>query len=532
MANRLHLSGRHRRAIEALLRKHLPGVEAWAYGSRVNGRSHDGSDLDLLLRGSGLAIIPADQLADFLEAVQESTIPFLVEARDWARVPEQFHKEIERNHVVLAGRGRDSLSRETLGDYFNLQRGTTYKSRLLGQDGPVLLGLASIQRNGGFRTDSLRTYGGECPNKLLVHPGELYVSLKDVTQSADLLGAVARLPENHPPGRLTQDTVKLVPKRNSPPIEYIHWLLRTPEYRHYCLARATGTTNLGLPRDDFLAYPVPPLTLSRRRIVEALKGLDDKIELNRRENETLEALSRAIFKDWFVDFGPTHAKAEGREPYLRTELWNLFPDELDDGKPAGWRRKPLDGIAEFLNGVALQKFPVSDPDDSLPVIKIAELRGGVTAKSGRASRRVPASYVVRDGDFLFSWSGSLLAKFWTGGEGALNQHLFKVTSDRYPAWFFSQWVSHHLGEFQAIAATKATTMGHIKREHLKQAMTTCPPDDVLATLGKTLEPLVDRAVENALQSRTLAQTRDLLLPKLIVGDLRVGDAETLVNQLS
>ncbi|HOP17629.1 MAG TPA: hypothetical protein PLX99_13530, partial [Gammaproteobacteria bacterium] len=82
--------------------------------------------------------------------------------------------------------------RATLGDYFTLQRGTTYKSRLLGQPGPVLLGLASIQRNGGFRTDSLRTYGGDSPDKLLVHPGDLYVSLKDVTQSADLLGAVAR----------------------------------------------------------------------------------------------------------------------------------------------------------------------------------------------------------------------------------------------------------------------------------------------------------------------------------------------------
>src|SRR5262245_59496365 len=96
--------------------------------------------------------------------------------------------------------------RSTLGDYFTLQRGTTYKSRLLGQPGPVLLGLATIQRNGGFRSDSLQTYGGDSPDKLLVQPGDLYVSLKDVTQSADLLGAVAKLPLDYPPGRLTQDT--------------------------------------------------------------------------------------------------------------------------------------------------------------------------------------------------------------------------------------------------------------------------------------------------------------------------------------
>ena len=101
MTDRLHLLPRHRTALVSLLREHLPGVEVWAYGSRVNGRSHDGSDLDLVLRGPGLAEIPTRQLVDFEEAVRESSIPFLVEARDWSRLPERFHEEIERDHVVL-----------------------------------------------------------------------------------------------------------------------------------------------------------------------------------------------------------------------------------------------------------------------------------------------------------------------------------------------------------------------------------------------------------------------------------------------
>ena len=105
MADRLHLLPKHRRALVALLRKHLHGVEVWAYGSRVNGRSHDGSDLDLVLRGLGLKEIPSDQLGDFEEAVRESNIPFLIEARDWARLPERFHREIERDHVVLVDGG-------------------------------------------------------------------------------------------------------------------------------------------------------------------------------------------------------------------------------------------------------------------------------------------------------------------------------------------------------------------------------------------------------------------------------------------
>ncbi len=105
MTERLHLLPRHRRALEALLRRHLPDVEVWAYGSRVNGRSHDGSDLDLVLRGPGLKEVPSDQLGAFEEAVRESSIPFLVEARDWTRLPERFHREIEREYVVLVEGG-------------------------------------------------------------------------------------------------------------------------------------------------------------------------------------------------------------------------------------------------------------------------------------------------------------------------------------------------------------------------------------------------------------------------------------------
>ena len=101
MVERLHLLPRHRAQIETLLREHLPGVEVWAYGSRVNGRSHDGSDLDLVLRGPGLDKINASRLAELAEALRDSTIPFLVEARDWARLPESFQREIERSHVVL-----------------------------------------------------------------------------------------------------------------------------------------------------------------------------------------------------------------------------------------------------------------------------------------------------------------------------------------------------------------------------------------------------------------------------------------------
>ena len=126
-----------------------------------------------------------------------------------------------------------------LGDVVSIERGTTYKSALIGLEGPILLGLGSIQRNGGFRDDSLRTYGGDSPERLLVKPGQLYASLKDVTQSADLLGAVARLPLDAPVGRLTQDTVRLDIKDPAVEPDYLYWVLRTPQYRQYCRAHLT-----------------------------------------------------------------------------------------------------------------------------------------------------------------------------------------------------------------------------------------------------------------------------------------------------
>lgn len=426
--------------------------------------------------------------------------------------------------------------RKTVGDHFALQRGTTYKSSLLDQPGPLLLGLASIQRNGGFRTDALRTYGGESPTKLLVQPGQLYLSLKDVTQSADLLGAVAKLPLGYPEGRLTQDTVKLEPSSDDVPVDYLYWLLQTPQYRSYCRARATGTTNLGLAREDFLAFPAPEPTQEQQAIVRILGALDDKIELNRRMNETLEETAQAVFKSWFVDFDPVRAKAEGREPNgvdvnaagrLPAESSGVEGNEL----PEGWRARPLSDVAHFLNGVASQKYPPESREESLPVIKISELRQGFTDSSGRASSTIDQKYIVNDGDVIFSWSGSLELVLWGQGRGVLNQHLFKVTSQEFPKWFYYFWTKQHLLNFRRIAADKATTMGHIQRHHLTEAQVVIPPPDLLDHAHEIIAPMLDRLSSNQLETRTLIELRNTLLPKLISGELRVPEAEREVEEV-
>lgn len=320
---------------------------------------------------------------------------------------------------------------------------------------------------------------------------------------------------------------------------YLKAFLRSAGFMQQAEAAASGSviSHFGPSHLKRMEIPLPPLAV-QRWIAGFHQTIDDKIELNRRMNETLEAMAQAIFRDWFVDFGPARRKTEGAtdpvaiiggltpDPARAAELAGLFPATLgENGLPEGWREQPLDQIADFLNGLALQKYPSVVGEPSLPVIKIAELRNGLTDKSNRASPQLPPKYIVRDGDYLFSWSGSLMAKVWTEGDGALNQHLFKVTSNDYPQWFYAAWVERHLPEFQRIAASKATTMGHIQRGHLSGAMTVCPPMTTIEAMSSVLAPLWERRIHNDLESRTLAETRDYLLPRLMSGAVRVGEAQ-------
>lgn len=347
------------------------------------------------------------------------------------------------------------------------------------------------------------------------------------------LGEVAQLD-----GRRVALAQRLIALRGKPNLldqRFLLYLMQSRFVQEQLRARGTGTTVVGIRQSELrrVELPLPPLP-EQRAIAGVLGALDDKIELNRRMNETLEEIARALFKSWFVDFDPVRAKSEGRQPWgMDAETAALFPSEFEDSElgeiPKGWRVRPLDSIATFLNGLALQKYPAQPREEFLPVIKIVELRKGSTEGADRASPAVPAPYVIEDGDLLFSWSGSLEVAVWAGGRGALNQHLFKVTSTEFPQWFIHQWLLRHLSEFRGIAADKATTMGHIKRHHLTDALTVVPDGSVLDAANAMFSPLAQRWLLNRLESRTLAELRDTLLPRLMSGEVRVRDAERAVE---
>lgn len=322
------------------------------------------------------------------------------------------------------------------------------------------------------------------------------------------------------------------PQKMHPP--FLRWLVRSAHWWE----QVERFRNVGAVFDSLkcadvpnFRLPIPPVD-QQRRIASALQALDDKIDLNRRMNETLEATARAIFKSWFVDFDPSRETANKDHMRVPVAIREWFSSDLDATAagdiPAGWRLRPLDSVATFLNGLALQRFPAVD-ELGLPVVKIRELNQGHTFGADRASSRIPAAYVVGDGDVLFSWSGSLVAKLWTGGRGALNQHLFKVTSSEFPKWFCFHWLLEHLGDFQAIAAGKATTMGHIQRHHLTEALVPVPPEPLLKIASSFMEPLLDRQIINGVQSRTLAMLRDVAMTKLLSGEIHLPDAEQVVE---
>lgn len=185
----------------------------------------------------------------------------------------------------------------------------------------------------------------------------------------------------------------------------------------------------------------------------------------------------------------------------------------------------LSKIANYTNGLAMQKFRPKDNEESLPVIKIKEMNDGITENTERCSTNIKDEVIINNGDVLFAWSGTLCMSIWGKGKAGLNQHIFKVTSDKYPKWFYYFWTLQHLNKFKMIAAGKATTMGHIKRGELDVSEVLIPEDRELQEMHKIMQPLFEKYINNLIQNETLTELRDTLLPKLMNGEIDLDNIE-------
>ncbi|WP_273494902.1 restriction endonuclease subunit S [Rikenella microfusus] len=268
------------------------------------------------------------------------------------------------------------------------------------------------------------------------------------------------------------------------------------------LGRFSGqSAQPGLSVTELAKQPiaVPPLPI-QEKIASILSSLDDKIELNRRINDNLEQQAQALFDYYFDD----------ESKYLENSTMGFLTD-----------------IAVYLNGLAMQKFPATDIEQSLPVLKIRELgQRKCDDSSDRCSNTIDTDYVIDNGDIIFSWSGTLLVDVWCGGKCGLNQHLFKVSPlNNYPQWFVYYWTNRHLRKFKLIAKDKAVTMGHIRRSDLENAEVKIPSKMNMQEINARIAPLFQSIIKRRLESSKLEKVRDTLLPKLMSGELKMSEIE-------
>ena len=262
--------------------------------------------------------------------------------------------------------------------------------------------------------------------------------------------------------------------------------------------------------------------IEQQKIAKVLSDLDAKIELNNKINTELEAMAKTLYDYWFVQFDFPDANGKPYKTSGGKMVWN---EELKREIPEGWEVKTLLDIAIFTNGLACQKFRPNENEDSYRVIKIREMGTGFTENSEFVSVNIPEKIVIHNGDVLFSWSATLDVKLWTGGIGALNQHIFKITSKDFPKSYYYFELLNYLQHFKMQAELRKTTMGHITQDHLKQSRITIPSFDLINKLDEIIKPFLEKKVKLEEENQELASLRDWLLPMLMNGQVTVGDFE-------
>lgn len=305
-------------------------------------------------------------------------------------------------------------------------------------------------------------------------------------------------------------------------IDFLYYYFQLKEVKSMMWNVATGSTikNLSLASIRNMEIPTPPETIAKK-IADVLLAIDKKIELNNRINAELEAMAKTLYDYWFVQFDFPDANGK---PYKTSGGKMIYNPTLKREIPEGWSDASLVDIATFTNGIACQKYYPTGDEPTYKVIKIREFSSGFDDSSESVHRGVPEKVVVNDGDILFSWSATLEVKLWAGGTGALNQHIFKVTSENYPKTFYYFEVLKYLEYFKMVAELRKTTMGHITKDHLVTSRICLPPKDLIKAMDAKLSPILSKIISNSQQNAELEQLRDWLLPMLMNGQVTVGQA--------
>lgn len=375
------------------------------------------------------------------------------------------------------------------GSFASLAENVTYKDE---EDVAVLIRLVDYNNDFQGKFVFIDEHAYQFLGKSKLFGGEIIISNVGAN-----VGTVFRCPQLAYKMSLAPNSVMVKFKGNDD--FYFHWL-RGFNGQQMLKSIVTGSAQPKFNKTNFkeMLAPVPPIG-EQNKIASILNTIDEKIEINKKINNNLEQQAQAIFANEFLSL---------------------------DTLPEGWKQASLIDIADYLNGLAMQKYRPTADETGIPVLKIKELRQGCCDDNSElCSPNIKSEYIIHDGDVIFSWSGSLLVDFWCDGICGLNQHLFKVTSNKYDKWFYYAWTKHHLDRFIAVAADKATTMGHIKRDELSKAEVLIPNEADYKRIGALLQPIYDLIIANRIENKKLAETRDTLLPKLMSGEIDISEVD-------
>jgi type I restriction enzyme, S subunit len=554
MTDAIDLTTEQRSQLISFLRRFLPGVPVWAYGSRVKWTARSNSDLDLVAFATPAQRIQVSELKD---ALAESNLPFPVDLHVWDDVPERFREIIRKEYVVVQEAKPSESKASKLNEWREVSVdeikvpsenalatgpfGSSIGSRFFTASGiPVIRG-SNLSEDIGTRLNDeglvfLTPDKAQEFSRSTVREGDLVFTCWGTVNQIGLIDRRATYREYV----ISNKQMKLTPDPAKADSLFLYYLFSSPDLQDRIKNEAIGSSvpgfNLGQLRAMRLVIPEPD---EQRAIAHILGTLDDKIELNRRMNETLEAMARALFKSWFVDFDPVRAKAEGRDPGLPQHLANLFPDSFVDSElgeiPRGWKVKTIGDLADVVGGsTPSTKEPAywedgahawATPKDlsalSVPVLLDTERR---ITDAGLAQI---SSGLLPKGTVLLSSRAPIGYLAVAEVPVAINQGFIAMKPKAGTSnLFLLLWAS--VAHDEIVSRANGSTFLEISKTNFRPIPTVMPLADVMLKFEQMALPFYERIVECARESRTLAALRDKLIPKLISGELRVKQAERFI----
>lgn len=416
------------------------------------------------------------------------------------------------------------LRKTNLGELIRIKQGFAFKSsNYVPKSKYRLVTLGNFSNDNSFKFNNKKAtyYDGDFPEEAILKKGDLILPLTE--QVKGLLGNSAFIPASSDYSFvLNQRVGKIICNDEKVSKLFIHYLLATDLVKNQLEAMAHGTRQHNISPDDIYKVTVFIPSLSdQKKIGKTLYNLEDKISNNNAISKELESMAKTIYDYWFLQF--EFPDKDGK-PYRSNGGKMIWNEQLKQEIPVGWKVDNLYKIADFINGIACQKYRPLDNKHKLPVIKITEMHDGFSSKTEFVRDSISKDHIINNGDILFSWSASLETMIWNYGKGGLNQHIFKVIpKNGFSLHYVYQTLSSYIVNFKRMAEARKTTMGHITQDHLKQSRIVIPPQGLINKFENIVKKFYAEITTVDEESQQLKSLRDFLLPMLMNGQVSIKD---------